>query len=269
MTRILPALLLLLAAPAFAQEAPPAEVEAVHHAPPPLMEEAAPEAPAVAAPPAAAAPVPVTSDQRFGAMLAFRQRHLDLRGFTRWEGGGAVVLHSGWGWGGPWWHSGFGTSYVIPTAPDRVDDWGVYRGPTRLTIPGYLEAIGDDGGSRALQGSIAHAQRTSSAFYTAGGVGLAATLVGFLGAASARDIDTFHTWNVVSTAGLLVGITGVVVGRGQAGRARRMTHDYSGTLDYGEAQAQVDTYNEQLRLELGLSEADVYPILTEQAPRRR
>jgi hypothetical protein len=268
MKRFFPALLALFATPvALAQEpvtpaTPTApEDQAVHHAPPP-PEEALP-----AAVPAAGS----GSEAHFAALLSFRQRHLDLRGFARWEGGDAVVLHSGWGWGwgGPWWHGGFGTSYVIPTARERVDDWAVFRGTTRLTIPAYLDAVGDEGGSRALQGSIARAERSSRALYAVGGAGLAATVIGFFGAASARDIDTFHAWNVVSTAGLVAGISGVVVGRGQSGRAQRLGHDFSGTLDVQETQTRIDAYNEQLRLDLGLSQGDVYPVLSEEPARRR
>jgi hypothetical protein len=261
MTRTLPLLLVLLATPGLAQEAVPTDAE-VLHAPPPPEE----EAPPTTEPAAETGP-----EARYPALLAFRQRHLDLRGYTSLVGGGAVVVDSGWGWGwgGPWWHGGFGTSYIIPMSRERVDDWAVYRGSSRLTIPAYLDAVGDETGSRALQGSITRAERTSRTFYAVGGVGLAATVVGFLGAVSARDTGTFHTWNVVSTAGLVAGITGVVVGRGQSGRAARLGHDFSGTLDHEETQSQIDAFNEQLRVELGLTRADVYPILTGEPARRR
>ncbi len=239
-----------------------------HHAPPPDLGTEETVESDLEAPPPAAAPVGATArpmdDGRFDALMAFRNQHLDIRGYTRWRGGGATVLHGGWGRRRGW---GLGTSHVIrqPREPDH--DWAVFHGPRRLDIPSYLEVIGDTARLTALRQDLGRAQRAASISYGVAGLGLATAVVGFFGSAWAEDDDMLLTWNVVAGAGLCTTLGGAIVGGSASNKAQRLQLDFRGTVGLEDAQQQVDAHNDRLRQDLGLSKSDVYGILTERPPR--
>lgn len=271
---ILPSTLLLLLSTGIA--AAQDQGGTTHHAPSPELggeELEVQPATALPEPPAALSPVQAPGlldpDQRFDALMSFRHQHLDIRGSTRWQGGGATVLHGSWGWG-PYhgWGWGWGPSVVIrqPLEPDN--DWAVYQGVKRLSVPSYLEQVGDQLRLSALEQDIQRTSRNEKIGYGVGGVGAAATVVGFVASAWAESHQELMTWNTVATGGICAAVVGVMAGSSAASRGRRLQTDFRATVAYDDTRAQVDDYNERLRRELGLSKADVYRVLTEQPPRR-
>ena len=124
-------------------------------------------------PPLAVPADPGAFEKKAAAMMAYRTRHLTLRGLTLRYPGGATVVHSGYGWGwgfgGPSW--GWGASYVIHN-PDVIEySWAVFQGQSRLTVPAYLSVVGDVGASEELGRKIRSNRQASSVLYVAGTIG--------------------------------------------------------------------------------------------------
>jgi hypothetical protein len=255
-----------------AEEAPP-----THHAPAPgedpALEEPALVGPAQArpAPTAVGEPPGLSGEERFEALMRFRHDHLDLRGTTRWSGGGATVIHGGWGWGwGPHWGWGWGwsPSVVIRDPLEPQHDWAVFQGVQRLTVPAYLDEVGDQLRLAALEQDLRRTHRRQVVGYGVGGTGMAATVVSFVAAAWSETEGELMLWNTVATGGLCAALVGTMVGSSAASRGRRLQTDFPHTVSYDDTQAQVDAYNERLREELGLTRADAYEVITERPPRR-
>ena len=256
-----------------------------HHAPPPepVVEDEAdtasppppPPPPLAPVTPAAAPPVAgptVDGEERFEALMQFRHQHLDIRGSTRWRGGGATVVHGGWGWGwsGPYhgWGWGWSPSVVVRQPLEPEHGWAVFQGVQRLSVPGYLEVVGDSVRLAALEDDLRRAGLNRKIGYGFGGAGLAATVVGFVAGAWSDSQQELMAWSTVTTAGICTALIGTLAGSSAASREQRLQGDFRVTVPYEDTRAQVDDYNEQLRQDLGLSKGDAYRVLTEQPPRR-
>ncbi len=205
---------------------------------------------------------PRTSEDLKAAM-GFRSGHLEIRTITSWRGGGAFVVHQGYGWGprgpGPRWGLGFSTVVSEPMVPEHA--WAVFQGPSRLGVPEYLDLVGD---SRAddVRHRIRSNRTAGAVLSTVGVVGLAAVVTGLVGAADADFPPERREWNNVAlagTGGILIGFTGASIAHGTA---RRLEYDY-GELGWEPTRAQVDGYNEQLRQQLGLSAEQAWHIIDE------
>jgi hypothetical protein len=260
------ALALSLASPvASAQDG----VDARHAPLPPDAEEADPALQRADPPPPPQATAEALEDARVDALMAFRNRHLAIRSYTSWRGGGATVVHGGWGWGGPYRGWGLGTSYVIREPREPVHDWAVFQGVQQLDVPGFLDVVGDDLRLAALQDDMRRANRNSRIGYGVGAAGLAATVAGFFGSVWAEDEQQLITWNTVSAGGICAALVGTIAGGSASSRAQRLQLDFRSTVGFEDSQRQVDAYNEQLRQELGLSKPDAYRVLTDEPPPRR
>jgi hypothetical protein len=217
--------------------------------------------------PASTSPI-LTGEARFEALMRFRHEHLAIRGSTSWTGGGATVIHGGWGWGwGPHFGWGWSPSVVIRDPVEPRHEWAVYQGVQRLGVPGYLEEVGDQLRLNALEQDLRRTGRRQTVGYGVGVAGLAATVVGFVAAAWAENEQELVLWNTVATGGLCAGLVGTLAGSSAASRARRLQSDYPYTVSYDDTRDQVDAYNESLRKELGLSRQDAYEVITERPPR--
>ena len=241
-----------------------------HHAPPPeLGEEPAlqPEPPRHAAPPEplASEPLRLSSVEQ---LRAYRVQHLDLRVASTWDGA-SPSYHGTVSWG--WWpYHGWGwwPSIGVRVPPAGYAGWAVYQGPRRLTVPTYLETVGDSLRLAALDNELRRADLTRKVGLGTSGVGLAAMAVSLVGMDGARTYQDFRGWSSLGTGGILTAVVGVIVYSSAANRTRRLEGDFSSTVVYEETQAQVDAYNERLRLELGLSEAEATRVRSEPGPPR-
>lgn len=214
----------------------------------------------------ASAEEPPSQLDRWDAAHAFGVRHLELRGLTTWHGGGATVVHSGWGWGGGWGpypspYWGLGTSYVIrePMQPDH--SWAVFQGVQRLTVPGYLTLVADIERTEDFDRRIRRNEDAADGLRALGFVGIAGTVASYVGASQADTWDQYHQWNTVTAGSLgavLVGFLGSSICTGQV---RSLRSDFRAQLDPDEEQRRVDAYNEELRLELGLSKDEAWQII--------
>jgi hypothetical protein len=225
-----------------------------HHAAPPSPSEDEPE------------PPPAARQASMQALTAFRRQHLAIRSYARWEGGGATVIHGGWGGWGPYHHLGWGlgTSYVIRDPAHQTHDWAVFRGDQRLSVPAYLEEVGDTARLGGLQRDIERAELSHHVGYGVGLAGAATLLVAMVGVRSAQDLEGYQTWNSVALGGVLAGVGGVMVGSHGNSKAQRLRADFRSTVDYDAVQEQVDAYNERLRGELGLSPAEAFRELSDE-----
>ena len=97
---------------------------------------------------------------------------------------------------------------------------------------------------------------TGTVLYVLGGVGLAGSLAGLVGADQARTYDQARTWSTVATVSMLGGATFFVAGSFPLGKARRLLTDPTYTMSRPEAERLADEANERLRAKLGLSPAE-------------
>jgi hypothetical protein len=260
---LLPTLLMALSLGVVsAQQATP-----THHAPPPGGSDEPVELPVA---PVHAPPPELALEQvrvpPVEQIMAFRQRHLDLRVAAGFAGSTTHFRGSlSWGW---WPYHGWGwwPSFAVGVSPAGYPDWAVYQGPRRLDVPSYLEIVGDPLRLAALDSDLRRTDLTRKVGLGTSAAGLAAMAVSLVGMDGARTQQDFRSWSSLGTGGVLTAVVGVMVYSSAANRSRRLEADYSYTVEHAETQAQVDAYNEGLRLELGLSEAEANRVLRE--PRR-
>jgi hypothetical protein len=203
-----------------------------------------------------------TSEDLKGAM-SFRSGHLEIRTITSWSGGGSMVIHEGYRWGppgpGPRWGVGFSTVVGSPMVPEHA--WAVFQGPTRLSVPAYLDLVGDPRGDDVRR-RIRSNRTAGTVLATVGVVGIATVVTGLVGASTADFPAERREWNNVGLAGvggIVVGFTGASIANGSA---RRLQSDY-GQLGWEPTRTQVDEYNEKLRSQLGLSPDQAWRIIEE------
>lgn len=189
------------------------------------------------------------SAERLQAIRSYRARHLEVRGETRYEGGGATVVSTGYG--RRWWGVGMTEVYTHPVTATPV--WAVYQGPERLTVPRFYDLAGEAGRADALRDRISGKKTMANVWFGVAGAGIATSLVGFFGYAGADDARTAQTWGRVALGGMGVGVVGLVGGSFPSTKARQLAHDYPTSLDPQEAHRLVDAANERLRRELGLT----------------
>ena len=137
----------------------------------------------------------------------------------------------------------------------RVDGWAVFQGDQRLSVPASLERMGMAGQKVELERRIRRRRTAGTVLYALGGTGLAAAVVGLVGADQARTYDEARTWSRVATISMFSGAGCFVAGSFPLGKARRLEADPVYTLSRSEAEALADDANERLRNKLGLSPA--------------
>ena len=252
--------LLVLAAPslAFAQEVP--AVPNVVHAPlpdaPPPTVEAAPEP----------VPEPVPAPPvRLGDYYAQRLQIQPVWAFGPSNGPHVRV---GWGFGGyrphGAWHVGVGVPVVSPGL-NPSQPWAVYQEQRRLTVPEYLNTVGDTARYGSLTHDLRQARTWSNVWLATAGAGAVTVVAGFVSAAAATNPIDYNTAVNVSSLGGLA-LLGGLVGRSLSlGHAYELENDYKSTLSLPDVQSGVDAYNDGLRQQMGLLPRDV----KDEPPRRR
>ncbi len=201
-------------------------------------------------------------EDRFSALLEYRQRHLDIRGYTVLRGGGVHVIQERWVWGwGPFW--GPGRTTVIREPITEEHRWAVFQGNQRLTVPVYHDLVGNDEVARDLRRRIELRRRSASSLLGIGVGGLTATLVGLAGMALATAPSQYYGFGMLAAVGgggMLVGFVGGAAAAGAAAQAR---HDFGTMMTPDVVHQEVADYNERLRGELGLTRAQTRRFLRE------
>jgi hypothetical protein len=209
-----------------------------------------------------------TTAEDLRAVLTFRDQHLSIREEHEVIPGRVTFMGSGWGWGpGPWTGTTWTSADVVTTPPAVLHSWAVYRGPQRLAVPDFLQAVERDGDARSLELRV---RRNASIARVFGGVaiaGLAAGVGGFVGTV-ADDPERQMTWTGVAIGGLGSSILSGIVSGGTRSRSERLAHDFPETQDLTTSQEEVREYNEELRVELGLAPVQAYREL-DAPPRTR
>ena len=203
-----------------------------------------------------AAPVTKTAE-----ITEFRARRLEVRALRYYTGGGATVVSTGygWGWGYPRW--GIGTSYVIYDPVFEEHTWAVYQGSNRLTVPTYLSTVGDQEKLKPLDRSIRRNLLSSKILLGTGVVGVVGAVAGGLGMRMAQNRQAFSDYNAIGTTSAVVAVSGFVGHWIANGVAKHKRLDFDGQLNTTEVREQVDGFNDRLRTDLGLTNAEVQPIL--------
>lgn len=170
----------------------------------------------------------------------------------------------GFGYGFP----GFGTGVVITDPIQTHRTHGVYQGSTWLDVPTFLQVAGADDLQRDVSRDISRARRRSRACYITAGVGVLGMIVGSAGARSAENRNEYRQY--ASLVGPSLGLTvgGLFVGSFPAARSERMRRYPAESIGLDRAQQIADEYNNNLRMSLGLTPEEVWPIEAQPTPVR-
>lgn len=202
----------------------------------------------------AGSPSPASS--QFGAIMAFRDEHLSVREVRRYVPGSTTVFQTGWGFGpgAHWWGWGWNAGSVVTVGTPRIEErWAVFEGAQRLSVPAYLDAIGERELALDLGKRIDRSRRASTGLQA---VGWVAVLGGVITTVVGANADTFEDSRQLTAIGLGVsgaGLVSLLVGNGQRNRARRLTFDYDQTQSFDDVRGQVRDYNTDLMQRLGLT----------------
>lgn len=191
--------------------------------------------------------------ERSEAISSYRTRHLAIRRISEIYGGGPTYTSSYYHSYGGW---GFGSVHVMGSPFYRLDTWAVFQGPERLSVPVYLDKVGDTARLQDLEKRVRSNRTASTSLFVLGGAGVATSLVGLIGVDSATTEEQYLAWSAVSTSGVLAMVVGFVGGSFPASKARKLQYSAPHTLTLEEVEAAVRGYNGALREELGLSPAD-------------
>ena len=192
------------------------------------------------------------------AVLTFRDEHLSVREEHEVIPGRVTFLAPGWGWGpGPWTGYGWSNADVISTPPDVMHSWAVYRGPERLTVPDFLQAVERTSEAESLEVRVRRNVTIGRVFGGLAVMGVAAGVGGFVGTI-ADDPSRETTWTGVALGGLGGSVLSGIVSGATKSRSEKLAHDFPETQDLLSAQEEVREYDEELRSELGLSPVQAY-----------
>lgn len=201
---------------------------------------------------AALAPASAVTADVLAATRVYEAQRFHIREETEVRGGGSTL--AGGSWGSPM------GSTVVTNPIYTVRGWGIYQGHTRLTVPEYLDRTGQVDLALALNADIERSRWQARALYGAGGVGVAATLVGLIGAQTTNDPTEFMWYRRASAAGSITAIAGFIGGSVPSARAQRLENDPSYRFTPEQVQPHLDRANESLRQELDLSPQHVLQL---------
>ena len=207
-----------------------------------------------------AAPTPLRSSPQ--AMKAFDDQHLQIRSWS-WYAPPRFALHMSWWGGGPGLRWGVGSTLPVFGSIPPGHAWAVYEGEHRLTVPDYLDRVGDEARKYSLEDDLRRARTWSNVWAGTGAVGIATTIVAVMGMETARSHDAYAQWSLVGSCGLVGMLVGVLGYDDANSRQTRLTYDFGMNLQPDEAQATVESYNRKLQAELGLTDREVRHLLQE------
>ena len=231
------ALTLLISGTAFANDADNAEPD-----PKPAEEE-----------PGKLPPAPTSmgtlTPERLMALRTYKSQRLQVRAETEYRGS-SVATFTSMSYGYP---HGLGTGVVVTDNISTFRTWGVYRGPQRLSTPDFFQLAGAEEQRNEVVAEIHQLQRNAKGWYAVAGTGVAGVLTGLIGMATAEEIETYGTFNLVSLAGTIVTIGGLFGASFPGSKAQRLYKYPGSTLSSDEANDLAHAANERLRQELEIA----------------
>jgi len=216
----------------------------------PSAEEVEPntEEPVEKLPPAPASLGQLTAD-RLMALRTYKSQRLQVRAETEYRGS-SVATFTSMSYGHP---HGLGTGVVVTDNISTFRTWGVYRGPQRLSTPDFLHLAQATERRDALVADIRRLKKKSHAWYLTAGVGVAGVVAGLVGMASANDVRTYQTYNIVSLSGTMLTIGGLFGASFPAAKANRLYKYPGASMSSDEANDLAHGANEGLRQELEIA----------------
>lgn len=187
--------------------------------------------------------------ERLMALRTYKSQRLQVRAETEYRGS-SVATFTSMSYGYP---RGMGTGVVVTDNISTFRTWGVYRGPQRLSAPDFLHLAQAAERRDALVADIKRLRRKSKAWYGVAGAGVAGVVAGLVGMASANNVDTYRTYNMVSLSGTLVTIGGLFGASFPASKASRLYKYPGASMSSDEANDLAHGANEQLRQELKIA----------------
>ena len=149
---------------------------------------------------------------------------------------------------------------MIPNPVSVTHSWGIYQDFRRLSVPEYLSINGDEDRANALQADILHLQRRAQRRNIAGLAGLGVTLGSVAVAAWSEDANVNSAANAAALGGSLLMITGLITSSFPRAKAESLHYSFPTSLRPTETRAEVDAFNEALRIALDLRPRDVISI---------
>jgi hypothetical protein len=215
--------------------------------------EASREAPEEAENPEKLPPAPVSmgalTPERLMALRTYKGQRLQVRAETEYRGS-SVATFTSMSYGYP---QGMGSGVVVTDNISTFRTWGVYRGPQRLSTPDFLHLVEANEKRDALVDEIKHLRKTSKGWYAVAGTGVAGVLTGLVGMATAGDINTYGTFNMISLGGTIVTISGLFGASFPGSKAQRLYKYPGSTLSSDEANDLAHAANERLRQNLKIA----------------
>lgn len=230
----LPLIALLISAPAFADEAEPAAVEApaeVEKLPPPPQS------------------LGQLTPERLMALRTYKSKRLQVRAETEYRGS-SVATFTSMSYGQA---HGLGTGVVVTDNISTFRTWGVYRGPQRLSTPDFLTLAGATKERDALVQDIRKQRAHARRWYIGAGVGVAGVVAGLVGMATAKNIDAYNRFNQVSLGGTILTIGGLFGASFPGSKAERLYKYPGASLSSDQANDLAHAANESLRQELEIA----------------
>ena len=187
--------------------------------------------------------------ERLMALRTYKSQRLQVRAETEYRGS-SVATFTSMSYGYP---QGVGTGVVVTDNLSTFRTWGVYRGPQRLSTPDFLQLAGATQQRDDVVREINRLQRTAKGWYVVAGTGVAGVLTGLIGMATAEEMNTYGTFNLVSLGGTIVTIGGLFGASFPGSKAQRLYKYPGNTLSSDEANDLAYAANERLRQELEIA----------------
>ncbi len=187
--------------------------------------------------------------ERLMALRTYKSKRLQVRAETEYRGS-SVATFTSMSYGHP---SGVGSGVVVTDNISTFRTWGVYRGPQRLSTPDFLHIAEATKRRDALVADIRRLRKKSRAWYATAGVGVAGVVAGLVGMATADNVNTYRTYNMVSLSGTVFTISGLFGASFPAAKAGRLYKYPGATLSSDEANDLAHAANEKLRQELDIA----------------
>lgn len=198
------------------------------------------------------------SPERLQRLRAYRNEYLRVASFAEVTGGGANFSPS----------LAFGPMQMSTDPIRTVRGWGIYQGAAQVPIPAFYRAVGQEEIAVDLEHRIHRHRTASNVLY---GVGVASALAtGYALYALTHETNANHldAWSSVATGGLIGMVVGFSVGGLPASRAERLNRDPAVSLTPTQAATLADSYNEALRVRLGVTPEDAVRVELSEAPRQ-
>jgi len=198
-------------------------------------------------------PAPISmgalTPERLMALRTYKGQRLQVRAETEYRGS-SVATFTSMSYGYP---HGMGSGVVVTDNISTFRTWGVYRGPQRLSTPDFLHLVGATDKRDALVDEIKDLRKSAKGWYAVAGTGVAGVLTGLVGMATAGDINTYSTFNMVSLSGTIVTIGGLFGASFPSSKAQRL-YKYPGSkMSSDAANDLTHAANERLRQELEIA----------------